>query len=95
MTTERPYFYFTDNPHRPAEPVFNLELYHSGEGTYYDYQMSFRETLAFCAGLSREVARIALKSPALRRQTLIRDVDCHTNSYKPTRGLLARILGRE
>ena len=99
MQTEKPYFYFTDNPLDRHAPILNLELYHQGEGTYYQYELSFQEAFLFAAALSREIAARVLEHPRMRHKAEIREVgvkpEGSTNSYKPLWGALHRFMTRE
>jgi hypothetical protein len=98
LNLKQPYFFFEPNPLDPANPVLHLHLYDDEARAFYPYLLPFRDALELTARLSQEVGQIALRSPELRRRVKVREMDCErpaTNSYKPTRGLLARILGRE
>jgi hypothetical protein len=104
----RPRFYFSPNPLDRANPTFSLLMFDQEEMSYREYRMGFQEAFSFAAKLSQEIVEIALRNPAIRKQTKIREIDADpmedtirpveqtppTNSYKSKRGLLARILGR-
>jgi hypothetical protein len=109
LNLKQPYFFFEPNPLDPANPVLHLHLYNDEARAFYPYLLPFRDALELTARLSQEVAQIALRSPEFRSRVKIKDVEMETpedtaspadetpavNSYKPPRGLLARILGRE
>lgn len=106
LNLKQPYFFFEPNPLEPGSPVLHIHFYDEEEQSFYPYTLPFRDALELTARLSQEVGAIALRSPEMRRRVKVRDVECETledtvtpapstNSYKPSRGLLARILGRE
>jgi hypothetical protein len=102
----RPRFYFSPNPLDRANPTFTLLMFDQEEMSYHEYRMGFQDAFSFAASLSQEIVEIALRNPAIRKQTKIREIDVE-DAIRPAskdaqqppsrarRGVLARILGRE
>jgi hypothetical protein len=105
----RPRFYFSPNPLDRANPTLHLLLFDGEEMSYHEYRMGFQEAFSFTAKLSQEIAEIALRNPAIGKQTKIREIDADPmedvvtptcqDAQQPAsnarRGILDRILGRE
>jgi hypothetical protein len=105
----RPRFYFSPNPLDRANPTFSLLMFDQEEMSYREYRMGFQEAFSFAAKLSQEIVEIALRNPAIRKQTKIREIDadpmedvvtptCQDAQQPASRGsrtILDRILGRE